>query len=109
MKKPISILGLAVALTVTLSANAQSDNSFIGKAHGAAHDCLQPYLGPTYEIDAFVEETSICFVSGSLHTVTFTAGPKCNGNGPCPTFPTRIIATVDFNCEGEVVSVNCVE
>lgn len=107
MKKLISTLALLLALTVSLNVNAQSDNSLIGRARGAAHECLQPYHG-NYEINASVETISICFVSGEINRVTFTASPKCSGNGPCPFFEI-LVATVEFDCDGNVASVNCTE
>ncbi|MFL5753015.1 MAG: hypothetical protein ACJ76F_06380 [Bacteroidia bacterium] len=109
MKNLLKTLSVIFVFVATFSANAQSgnDNSLIGKARGAAHECLQPYHGSFYQIDASVETIAICFVSGELSRVTFTAGPNCSGPGPCPAFPTRIIATVEFDCEGNVASVTC--
>jgi hypothetical protein len=90
-----------------VTVNAQSnDNSLIGKARGAAHECLTPYLN-SHDVDAFADVTGICIAGGFLHRVTFTAGPKCPPNQVCPLFPTVIIATVDFDCEGNIIAVNC--
>lgn len=107
MKKIIQTLTLALFLAVTsftVKAQSASDNSLIGKARAAAHDCLQQYAG--MDINASVQTTGICFAGGTTSRVTFSAGPRCSGNGPCPYFMV-LAATVDFDCEGNVISVNC--
>ena len=105
---------IAVVLFTLLSfsmanSSPDSDNALIGRARGVLSDCLQQYYSnPIYEVGAAVETTGICFVQGFLHRVTFYAGPKCTGNGPCPAFATRLVGTVDFGCEGEVIGSECV-
>lgn len=95
----------AIAFCMTaFAATAQSDNSYIGKARGAAHDCLNDFEG--YRITATVEETAICFVSGSLHRVTFIATPNCQPNVPCPQVAI-LVATVEFDCEDNAYLVTC--
>ena len=108
MQKLIKIAAFALMLTAFSNVNAQSaaDQNLIGKARAAAHDCLQNYAG--MDINAWVETTGICFVSGSTHKVTFSAGPRCSGNGPCPYFVIRA-ATVQFDCEGNATVVTCSE
>jgi len=91
----------------TVKAQSTNDEALIGKARGAAHECLQPYLGSFYSIGSSVEVSGICFVEGFLYRVTFYAGPNCSGPNPCPSFVTRIIATVDLDCGGNVFGVNC--
>ena len=108
MKKLIKATAVVLFMTFCFTnANAQSDNSLEGRARGAAHECLQPYHGGLYEITTSTDVTGICFVEGFTHRVSIYAGPKCNGNGPCPTFPTVLVATVDFGCEGEIMNVIC--
>ena len=95
-----TIFALLIAVCAFTNLNAQSnDNSLIGRARAAAHDCLQPYAG--YEITASVQSTNECG-----NTVTFAAGPRCTGNGPCPFFEI-LVATVEFDCDGNVISVTC--
>jgi hypothetical protein len=108
LKKTIAAVVLTLLTFTAVNAQAPGDDALIGKAHGAAHDCLQPYLSnPIYEVGSSIETTGICFVEGFLKRVTFYAGPACHGPGPCPAFATRIVATVDFGCEGEVIGVTC--
>jgi hypothetical protein len=108
MKKLIQTTAIVLFTVLCFtSAQAQSDNSLEGRARGAAHECLQPYQGGTYEITSNTDVTGICFVEGFTHRVSFYAGPKCNGKGPCPAFPTVLVATVDFGCEGEILNVTC--
>lgn len=103
-----SIVALVAIFAFSFAANAQStnDQALIGKAREAAKECLQPYNG-SYEITASVEVTGICFVEGYTYKVTFAAGPKCSGTGPCPAFATILVATVYFDCDGNVISSEC--
>ena len=89
---------------IAFTASAQDDNGLIGIARGAAHDCLQNSLN--LDITASVETTGICFVSGSLHRVTFVGSPKCTGREICPLFAI-LVATVDLDCDNNVIAVNC--
>jgi hypothetical protein len=96
-----------VACTSSLKAqNGGNDQQLIGKARGAAHECLQPYLSSGIAVDATVETTGICFVSGELHKVTFYTTVRCNTE-PCPRPASEIIAVVYFGCEDTVMSVEC--
>ena len=106
MKKLIQLTALALFLAVTsFTAKAQSnDEALIGKARAAAHECLQNYAG--MEITAGVQATGTCFAGGTMYRVTFSAGPRCVGNGPCPLF-LILAATVDFDCDGNVINVSC--
>lgn len=112
MKKIIKSIALVAVCSTGLSAfgqgnKAHEDNQLIGKAKHAVNDCLQPYRGSFYEIGSFVETTGICFVEGFLKRVSFSAGPNCHGTQPCPDFPTRIVAYVDFDCDGNIIGVTC--
>ncbi len=109
MKKALFTLGTTLTLLfVGTSLNAQSnnDNGLIGKARGAAADCLQPYHSQGIAIAAGVETTGICFVSGSLHKVTFYTTVICH-NDPCPKPASILVATVYFDCDNNVSSVEC--
>jgi len=108
LKKTIVAVVFTLLSFTTANAQATKDAALLGKAHGEAHECLQPYnSNPIYEVSSSIETLGICFVQGFIKRVTFYAGPACHGQGPCPTFPTVIIATVDFGCEGEVTNVTC--
>jgi hypothetical protein len=109
MLKKASVLFIALfAFMVNInSVNAQSsDQSLIGKARGAAHECLTPYLSNGTAVDASVETYSICFVSGELQKVSFYTTVRCHTE-PCPRPASVLIATVYFGCDGEVTFVEC--
>jgi hypothetical protein len=105
MKKFIQAFVVVLCLGITTTLNAQNDQALIGKARGAAHECLAQFEG-NYEINAFVDVTGICFVSGNTYRVTFSAGPKCPPNHICPLF-IILVATVEFDCDGNVTYVSC--
>jgi hypothetical protein len=106
--KSITQLLTAALFLMTFAANAQSngsnDEALTGKARAAAHECLQEYAG--MNITAGVEATGICFAGGSTYRVTFSAAPRCVGNGPCLFYIIQA-AVVDFDCEGKVINVGC--
>lgn len=102
--KPIAIIAF---LSFGATVNAQSNNNnLIGKARGAAANCLNNYYSEGIAIGASVETTGICFVSGELHKVTFYTTIKCH-NEPCPKPASYLVATVYFDCSDNVTSVEC--
>lgn len=105
LKLVVAILSF-VAISTSVNAQSSNDQNLIGKARGAAHDCLNTYLSNGVAVDASVETTGICFVSGSLHKVTFYTTVKCH-NEPCPKPASVLIATVYFGCDDNVTSVEC--
>lgn len=108
MKK--SIYGIIVAIAfvfVTGAVTAQNnDQGLIGKARAAANDCITPYISQGIAVSASVETTGICFVSGELHKVTFYTTVRCH-NEPCPKVMSVLVATVYFDCDNNVTSVEC--
>ena len=108
--KNLSKVVMVITFTIfAFAASAQSDNSLIGRARIAAKECLDVYNGNNFiDVGANVETVGICFVSGELKRVNFYAGPNClPNNKPCPSFATRLVATVDFDCEGNIIAVTC--
>jgi len=109
-----TILSVVTALTFVMigsAANAQSnnnDNNLIGKARGAANECLNPYVSQGIAIAASVETTGICFVSGELHQVSFYTTVRCHQE-PCPKPASILVATVYFDCDDNVMSVECAQ
>ena len=107
MKKLIPVFAL-FALALTSVAARAGDNSLIGKALSdkTVSQCVQDARGANTQINASVDVTGICFVSGNTYRVTFTAQPNCKPNEVCPYFA-RLVATADLGCEGEVISAAC--
>lgn len=108
MKSILKSIAVMAFLFLGANVNAQSnnDNNLIGKARGAAAQCLSYYHSQGIAIGASVEATGICFVSGSLHKVTFYTTIKCH-NEPCPKPASYLVATVYFDCDNNVSSVVC--
>lgn len=109
MKKSI-LKGTAVIAFLffgaSLSAQSNNDNSLIGKARGAASNCLNNFYSQGISVAASVETTGICFVSGALHKVTFYTTVKCHTE-PCPKVASMLVATVYFDCDNNVTLVEC--
>lgn len=102
----VAVLGLSAG-----SLFAQSDNGLIGRARGAAHDCLNDFNGKDWIIMESVGVIGSCFVDGFITQVTFSARPvvqPCGGEQPCypPPLPI-VVATVTFGCDGEIISNSC--
>lgn len=83
---------------------AQNDNSLIGRAKGAAHECLADFNGPDWDVKASVNELGICFVSGTIKEVVFIA---YHAPSPYARFMPIVVARVQFGCDGEIVSTEC--
>jgi len=109
MKKALITIGTTLTLLfVGTSVNAQNtnNNNLIGKARGAAADCINNYTSQGIAVAAGVETTGICFVSGELHKVTFYTTVKCHQE-PCPKPASILVATVYFDCDDNVTLVEC--
>jgi hypothetical protein len=107
MKNTLKSIGVAAFLFFGATLTAQTnDNNLIGKARGAAADCLNNYYSQGIAIAAGVETTGICFVSGELHKVNFYTTVRCH-NEPCPKPASVLVATVYFDCDNNVSLVEC--
>lgn len=104
--KATTVLAFLFLGTSLSAQNGGNDNGLIGKARGAASDCVNNYTAQGYDIAANVETTGICFVSGSLHKVTLYAKFKCNSE-ICPQVMSALVAIVYFDCNNTVTSVEC--
>lgn len=101
------VLFLLFTTSVSFAQSAKNDNNnLVGKARGAAATCLTEYIQQGFAIASQVETTGICFVSGELKKVSFYTTVRCNTQ-PCPRPYSILIATVYFDCEGNVTSVEC--
>lgn len=110
MKTLSKVLFVAIAaMFISLSAKAQSENSYEGRATAAVNQCLAEYRAQGFDIDAQTETTGICFASGFLTTVTFYKTVQCQDtpNRPCPKPATEAVASVTFGCAGEIISAQC--
>lgn len=107
MKKVLVVLSFICALGISAaSAQSNNNNDLVGKARGVAHECISDAQAQGLEVDANAETVGICFVDGFITRVTFYASFRCHQE-PCPKVMTRIVATVDFGCDGEVISNSC--
>lgn len=102
-----SIVALVAIFAFSFSVNAQSnDQALIGKARAAASQCLTPYITDGIAIDATVETVGICFVEGFTKQVKFYTTVRCHQE-PCPKPASVLVATVTFDCDGNVQDILC--
>jgi hypothetical protein len=108
MKKLLMIaFVLCLSLTTKMaSAQATTEDALIGRARGAAHECLNAVREPGFEFIGQSETTSICFAGGFLTTVTFYKVAVCH-HEPCPRPIAVPVAEVHFGCDGQILSVTC--
>jgi hypothetical protein len=106
---------LLVLGTGVVQAQSQSDNALIGRARGALASCVgqAQQVAPT-PIQSRVDVISACFATGFIKRVTFyyiIFGPICNPaiDPECvPALPLyQEVGTVDFDCDGQVISASC--
>lgn len=93
---------------IAQNGNGNADQQLIGKARGAASECLTPYLSQGYAIAGSVETTGICFVQGELNVVRLYTTIHCQ-HEPCPKPYSVLVATVYFDCDDNVTSVECAQ
>lgn len=115
MKNLIVFLVLALLGIAALPAQSTNTNALVGRAHQAVGQCIgqaqNDFEGP---IQHQVDVVGSCFAGGFLYRVTFyhiTYGPPCipTEENPChPPLPVyQGIATVDFDCAGDVIGSAC--
>jgi hypothetical protein len=105
---------LALVLLTTFTSNAfaggdKPDAYYVGKAHSEVGSCIgAAHGGGPSTIVSYVQTVSVCFVSGYLKQVSFyqVFGPPCHQE-PCPRPFVRLVATVDFGCDDEIVGSTC--
>lgn len=127
MKKIISIcllLIMGMGAAISLQAQGQNnDNALIGKAHASVGSCVgqaHPLPGngnggnSNSGIQSEVNVVGTCIAGGDLKRVSFyyiEFGPPCipSEEDPChPPLPLFVlIATVDFDCAGNIVASAC--
>lgn len=109
MKNQLYALCLTVVLCLAAAFSAQAqnnnnDNALIGKAIGAYRaQCGSNFSG---QIGGSVETTGICFVQGFIKRVTLFPVIQCH-QFPCPLVLVIRLGSVDFDCDGNVLGVNC--
>lgn len=112
MKKSILTVVTAIAFVMignAATAQSNNDQNLIGKARGAAHECLQPYHNNGIAIEGNVMSLGTCSVKGNaLRAVTFNTTVHCPQE-PCAHPASLIIATVYFDCDDKVISVECTQ
>lgn len=107
MKSKLLTMTAAVLLSAS-SLFAQNDNGLIGRAQGAANECLNDFNPSQWDIHSSVNDVAICFVSGTIKEVVFFATPKVSKDMyPLVRFMPIVVATVRFDCNGDIVSTEC--
>lgn len=99
-------LGFVAMFLISFATSAQTnDNGLIGRAIGVAHECLQDAPNG-WDINGSTETVGICFVEGFITRVTLVANYRCHSEN-CPKVMSILLATVDFDCDGNVISYTC--
>jgi hypothetical protein len=103
----VSLSGFTTSRSMMTPPN--DDAQLIGRARGAANPCIGQAHNSFSSIEAQVEDIGICFVSGNLKRVSFYRVTRCNEQqqDPCPRPFVELVATVDFDCEENIIAVQC--
>jgi hypothetical protein len=113
MNKLSSIFCGAIALSLMApvsTASAKPDGYYKAKAKQEVSDCLGAYDtggSSIVAINSSVEVVSACFASGFITRVNFYTEPNCQPNQPCPLFLSKLVASVEFGCDDEIISGTC--
>jgi len=81
-------------------------HSLIGRAKAAASVCIADYRAKGLDIKPVVETNGICIVLGELQKVSFYAVERCQ-SVPCPRPLPKLVASVYFDCDVNIISVEC--
>ncbi len=109
MKKSILLVALfALVAGALVTGNAQAatyENLAIQAAKDAG--CISNIDNKYLTVD--VQVTSVCFVTGEIHTAYVYYDPQanCHPNKPCPMGPIALKAQVEFGCDNTITSVVC--
>ena len=81
-----------------------SDQALINRAKGAWRGQCSTQL--TSQIGGNVSVVSACFVDGFIRRVHLYPIIQCHKE-PCPLILVRLLGTVDFDCDGNIIGVTC--
>ncbi len=107
MKLKIISLTVCILLSVT-TLFAQSDNGWIHRARGAAHNCLSNFVDNHWRVSANVYDVYLGPNFGTVKEIVFIGVPDYdpdNHNHP-PPLPI-VIARVRYNSCRHLISVEC--
>ncbi|MCR9171574.1 MAG: hypothetical protein NXI10_03720 [bacterium] len=91
--------------TEATTSNYPTDQALAGQAVAALQqECGNQHNG--WQWQTSVSTISTCFASGFIKQVYVYATPNCPPNQPCIQV-IQLIGTVQFGCDGDVISVNC--
>lgn len=97
---------LLMLLSTSMFSQTTKGKSLVGLANAAANQCINDYRESEYDIKAVVETNGVCFVTTDLQEVNFYAVKKCRST-PCPRPIPVFVACVYFDCNREVLHVEC--
>jgi hypothetical protein len=103
MKKIFACFAFVCLLIAGSQVQAQNDNGLVGKAIAAYHTQCGTYNGP---IEGSAGIVSACFVDGFITEVVLTRKVNCQ-QIDCTLIRLSPIARVTFGCDGEIISVEC--
>lgn len=93
-------------LSASMFSQTTKGKSLVGLANAAASHCISDFRDNGFDIKAVIETNGVCFVSTDLQEVNFYAVEKCRRN-PCPRVNPIFVACVYFDCNREVLHVEC--
>ena len=102
MKNIIAILSFICLIAVSSNVQAQNDNSREGKAIAA----FRQSCGYAGAVETQSQVTGICFVEGFTSEVLIVANLNCQQVN-CDLVRIALLARVQFDCDGNVTSVEC--
>ena len=86
----------------------KNDNYLIAKARNSVKECIKSAKEPAWDIVSSVNVVSSCFAGGFITDVDFYKQLHCKVNDPfCPRAIRTHVATVQFGCDNEVISAQC--
>lgn len=97
------MLTLAFALTAG-KANAQSDNSYEGRARAELHQCIAEAHRNGFQVSSGVFNS--CTDGNGQVIVTFVGTRRCAPHEPCPEIAS-LVGYAIYDCEGNLIEAQC--
>ena len=70
-------------------------------------ECLADAEPSNWDMESSVSTVGNCLVDGSLRDVNFYLSYPCRPNQVCPRVADRLVATVSFGCDDEILYAQC--
>jgi len=112
MFRPLPCIPVVLACGLLATpAFAKPDGYYVAKAKKEMSECIAGYTpgggSSVLKLTTDVESLKACVGGGFQTRVNLYAAPNCQPNKPCLLILPKLLAQVDFDCDGEIMNAVC--